>query len=176
MFFGTMNNRSLSAALSLSVSFLCIATASPAGAQQCTPKTAGYFTQMPAFGRTAPSPVQLAGIPQSLTGAIGSPARGRQVVADEGKGNCLACHPVPALSELADHGDLGPNLAGVGARFTEAQLRQILVDPNVLFQDTIMPAYHKPPAFDRVPADLAGKTVLSADEVEDIVAFLKNLK
>lgn len=171
-----MNNSSICAARPLGVMLLVIAAASPAGAQQCVPKTAGYFTQMPVFSRAGPSPVQLAGIPQSLTGAIGSPARGRQLAADESKGNCLACHQVPALSELADHGDLGPNLAGVGARYTEAQLRQILVDPDVLFQDTLMPAYHTPPSFSRVPEALAGKTVLSVGEVEDIVAFLKNLK
>ncbi len=171
-----MSNRRTGSKLPLAAAFLFILTAISASAQQCNSKTAGYFKQMPAFSRAGPSPIALAGIIRSLTGAIGNPARGRQIMADEAQGNCLACHPVPALGDRPAHGNLGPSLAGVGGRYTEPQLRQILVDPGVLFPETVMPAYHKPPTFDRIPQALAGKTILSASEVEDIVAFLKNLK
>jgi L-cysteine S-thiosulfotransferase len=145
-------------------------------AQQCRPKTTGYFQQMTSFAQRAPSPSELVGIVNSLTGAIGDPARGRSSVMEESKGNCLACHRVPVLSEAPSHGDLGPNLSGVGGRYTESQLRQIIVDPKVLFPNTLMPAFHIQPDFQRVPQSFAGQTVLSASEVEDVVAFLKTLR
>ncbi len=147
-----------------------------AEAQQCNPKTAGYFTQMAVSPRGTASPTDLAGIINSLTGSIGDPTRGSAVMADAGKGDCLACHRVPAIGGDTPQGDLGPNLSGVAVRYSGAQLRQIVVDPKVLMPNTVMPAYHKPSAFDRVPAKLIGKTVLSAGEVEDIVAFLKTLR
>lgn len=147
-----------------------------ADALECKPKTAGYFQQMAAFAAKAPSPAELVGIVQSLTGSIGDPARGRLVMIDKAKGNCLACHRVPALSEEPAHGDLGPNLNGAGGRFTEAQLRQIIVDPKLLFPNTVMPAFHIVPDFQRVPRSLAANTVLAPGEVEDVIAFLKNLR
>jgi sulfur-oxidizing protein SoxX len=147
-----------------------------ADALECRPKTVGYFQQMAAFASRAPSPGELAGIAGSLTGSIGDPARGRLVMIDKEKGNCLACHRVPALSEEPAHGDLGSNLNGVGGRFSEAQLRQIIADPKVLFPNTVMPAFHIVPEFQRVPQSLAAKTVLAPGEVEDIIAFLKELR
>ena len=160
----------LSAALTLAV------LGSSAEAQQCKPKTAGYFKQMAEFNKVDQTPVELAGIPKSLTGSIGAPERGRKLIAEEKKTLCLACHTIPSLGKPPYHGDLGPSLDGVGERYTTAQIRQVIVDAKVLFPETVMPAYHIPPTFDRVPKDLAGKTVLSASEVEDIVAFLRNLK
>src|SRR5262245_38939684 len=104
------------------LAFFCV----PAGAQQCKPKTSGYFTQMTGANLRAASPVDLAGLVRSLTGAIGDPARGRGIMADPERGNCLACHNVPALGDQPGHGDLGPSLSGVGGRYTEAQIRQII--------------------------------------------------
>jgi L-cysteine S-thiosulfotransferase len=155
-----------------------LATALPGGATalECKPKTAGYFQQMAAFANSGPSPSDLAGIIRPLAESIGDPARGRVVMIDKDKGNCLACHRVPALSEEPAHGDLGPNLTGVGGRFTEAQLRQIIVDPKTFFPNTVMPAFHISPDFQRVPTRLAGSTVLAPGEVEDVVAFLKELR
>jgi sulfur-oxidizing protein SoxX len=153
-----------------------VAISGGAKALECKPKTAGYFQQMAALASKAPSPAELVGIVQSLTGSIGDPARGRVVMIDKEKGNCLACHRVPVLGEEPAHGDLGPNLNGVGGRFTEAQLRQIIVDPKVLFPNTLMPAFHISPDFQRVPQNLAANTVLAPGEVEDVIAFLKNLR
>lgn len=161
------------------LAFACMGLAAISGranALECKPKTAGYFQQMAALASKAPSPAELVGIVQSLTGSIGDPARGRVVMIDKEKGNCLACHRVPVLGEEPAHGDLGPNLNGVGGRFTEAQLRQIIVDPKVLFPNTLMPAFHISPDFQRVPQNLAANTVLAPGEVEDVIAFLKNLR
>jgi len=161
------------------IAFAAMAFAGASGgvhALECKPKAAGYFQQMAAFSTRAPSPAELVGVAQSLTGSIGDPARGRIVMTDRNKGNCLACHRVPALSEEPAHGDIGPNLSGVGGRFTEAQLRQIIIDPKVLFPNTVMPAFHIPPDFQRVPQNLAANTVLAPGEVEDVIAFLKNLR
>lgn len=155
---------------------LVAATGPQARAEQCKPrKTAGYYLLVEPSLRTS-SPSDMAGIPASLTGSIGDPARGRRLIVDADKGNCLACHRVPAISEEPAHGDLGQNLNTVGARFTEAQLRQLIVDPKVLYPNTVMPAYHALPDFPRVPAGLTGRTVLTPGEVEDVIAFLKNLR
>lgn len=155
---------------------LAIGLSSGATALECHPKTAGYFQQMAAFANSGPSPSDLAGIIRPLAESIGDPARGRVVMIEKEKGNCLACHRVPALSEVPLHGDVGPNLTGVGGRFTEAQLRQIVVDPKTFFPNTVMPAFHISPDFQRVPRNLAGNTVLAPGEVEDVVAFLKELR
>ncbi len=167
---------SLSVGAAFVLVVLVFSAVSPdAHALECKPKTAGYFHQMAAFAQ-APSPGELVGITQSLTGSIGDPARGRLVIVDKQKGNCLACHRVPALSEEPAHGDVGPNLNGVGGRFTEAQLRQIIVDPKVLYPDTVMPAFHTTPEFQRVPPSLTAQTLLAPGDVEDVIAFLKDLR
>lgn len=147
-----------------------------AQAQQCKPKSSGYFTQMTAAQAAQPSPTDLAGIPAPLSPSIGDPAQGRAVISSPAKGDCLACHAVPALGQNAPPGNLGPSLSAVATRYTEAQLRQLIVDPKVLFPSTVMPAYHTAPQFARVPESLKGKTILTAAEVEDVVAYLKTLR
>jgi L-cysteine S-thiosulfotransferase len=148
----------------------CLAVGA-AVAQQCKPKAVGYFTRMATFSRAKPA--EMVGLAEPVTGAIGNPGRGGQIAAEAQKGGCLACHRVPGFGGEAD---LGPNLASAGQRYTEAQLRQIVVDPHKLFPDSVMPAYYKAADYARVPPGLAGKTILSAQDVEDVVAFLKNLK
>lgn len=145
-------------------------------AQSCKPKTAGYFKEFQTAGRGAAALSQLVGLTKSLTGAIGDPARGREVIIAQEKGDCLACHSIASLSDIPNHGNLGPNLNGVGERYTESQLRQLIVDAKTMFPNTVMPAFHVPVALPRVPAALASKTILTPNEVEDVVAFLKNLK
>ena len=113
-------------------------------------------------------------IEQPLTTIVGDPARGQAVMIDREGGNCLGCHAVPVAAEF--FGTTGPTLAGVGARLSPAQIRLRLVDPKQVNPMTMMPAYYKRDGLHRVRADFAGKAVLTAQQIEDIVAFLASLK
>ena len=113
------------------------------------------------------------GIPASLTGAKGDPARGRAIVANRQVGLCLLCHSGP-FPEERFQGNLAPDLRSA-ARLSEAQIRQRLVDPRVANPESIMPAYYKPGEA-RVAPSFKGKTILSAEQIEDVVAFLATLK
>ena len=114
-------------------------------------------------------------IPASLTGAKGDPGRGRAIVANRQVGLCLLCH-TGAFPEERFQGDLAPDLKGVGARLSEGQIRARIVDPGRFNPDTIMPAYYKTERLTRVAAAFRGKTVLSAEQIEDVVAYLSSLK
>jgi sulfur-oxidizing protein SoxX len=113
-------------------------------------------------------------IPVSLTGVPGDPVKGKKLAVNRKKGNCLACHQMP-IPEQQFHGEVGPNLSGVGSRMTEAELRLRLVNSKALNPDTIMPAFHKV-ALNRVLKKFKGKTILGAQEVEDIIAYLITIK
>jgi sulfur-oxidizing protein SoxX len=114
-------------------------------------------------------------IPRSLTGAPGDPARGRAIVADRRVGLCLLCHAGP-FPEERFQGDLAPDLGGVGDRLSEGQLRLRIVDSRRLDPATIMPAYYRVDGLQRVGAAWQGRPILSAAEVEDVVAFLVTLR
>jgi sulfur-oxidizing protein SoxX len=115
------------------------------------------------------------GIPQSLTGAKGDPARGRAIVANRQVGLCLLCHRGP-FPEERFQGDLAPDLRGAGARWSEGQLRLRIVDSGRINPSSIMPAYHRSEGLVRVAPAWRGKTILSAEQIEDVVAFLTTLK
>ena len=114
-------------------------------------------------------------IPQSLTGKAGDPVNGKKVVINRKKGNCLACHVMP-IPEQQFHGKTGPSLFGVGERMDAASLRMRVVDPKVVNPDTMMPSFYRKDGFHRVMKKFQGKTILSAQEVEDVVAYLQTLK
>jgi sulfur-oxidizing protein SoxX len=114
-------------------------------------------------------------IPKSLTGQPGDPARGRAIVANRSVGLCLLCHSGP-IAEERFQGDLAPSLAGAGSRWSEGQLRLRIVDGSRLNADTIMPAYYRTNGLQRVARNFEGKTILSATQVEDVVAYLVTLK
>lgn len=116
------------------------------------------------------------GIPASLTGAPGDPASGKKIVINRKQGNCLACHVVSALSDQPFHGEVGPPLDGVADRWEEAQLRLIVADSKRVFEDTIMPGFHQTGGLNRVAKKFKGKTILTAAQVEDVIAYLKTLK
>ena len=113
-------------------------------------------------------------IPASLTGKAGDPAAGKKIAISRKKGNCLACHVMP-IPEEQFHGEVGPDLSDVGSHFTEAELRMRLVDAKVLNPDTIMPAFLKPGTHD-VLEKFAGKTIIGAQDIEDVIAYLMTLK
>jgi sulfur-oxidizing protein SoxX len=114
-------------------------------------------------------------IPQSLTGARGDPARGRAIVANRQVGLCLLCHSGP-FPEERFQGNLAPDLTGAGRRSSEGQLRLRIVDSGRVNSATIMPAYHRTEGLARVAPAYRGKPVLSAEQIEDVVAFLMTLR
>lgn len=114
-------------------------------------------------------------IADSLTGRPGDPARGRAIVADRHVGLCLLCHSGP-FPEERFQGTLAPSLAGAGSRWSEGQLRLRLVDGRRLNPDTIMPPYYSTEGLTRVGPAWAGKSVLTAGQIEDVVAFLATLR
>jgi len=115
------------------------------------------------------------GISESLTGSKGDPARGRAIVANRQVGLCLLCHRGP-FPEERFQGNLAPDLRGAGARWSEAQLRLRIVDSSRINPATIMPAYHRTEGLTRVAPAWRGKPILTAEQIEDVVAFLTTLK
>ncbi len=110
----------------------------------------------------------------SLTGAKGDPARGRAIVASRQVGLCLLCHSGPFPEEPLQ-GNLAPDLRSA-AGLSEGQIRLRIVDPRLVNPDTIMPAYYRSEGLTRVAPALRGKTILTAEQIEDIVAYLLTLK
>ena len=118
------------------------------------------------------------GIPEPLTTTPGDAARGRAIVVNRQVGLCLLCHrgPFDAASEERQQGNLATDLAGAGARWSEAQLRLRIVDSRRVIPETVMPAYHRVDGLERVGAAWQGRTILDAQQVEDVVAFLRTLQ
>ncbi|MGD2116820.1 MAG: sulfur oxidation c-type cytochrome SoxX [Chromatiales bacterium] len=115
-------------------------------------------------------------IAEPLCGLQGDAKRGREIVVDQHLGNCLACHALP-IPEQAFHGNVGPSLWGVGARYNQAQIRMRVVDETRINPDTIMPGFYRhPKLFNRLADRYWGKTFLTAQQVEDVVSYLATLK
>ncbi len=114
------------------------------------------------------------GIPVSLTGVPGDPARGKAVVLDRKLGNCAACHRIPLDAPF--QGSLGPDLSGVAARLSVPQLRLRIVDADAINPATIMPAYYRVAGINDVAAAFRGKPILDAEQVEDVVSYLATLR
>jgi sulfur-oxidizing protein SoxX len=115
-------------------------------------------------------------IEQPLCGLTGDPQRGQAIVTDSHKGNCLACHQLP-IEGIEAYGTIGPPLANVGSRMTEAQIRTRIVDTRNINPMSIMPGFYRDPRLINQPgAQYRGKTFLSAQQVEDVIAYLVTLK
>ena len=104
-------------------------------------------------------------------------------IRDRGAGNCIACHQVSALDHLPFHGEIGPTLDGAADRWTEAELRGIVANAKIMFEGTMMPSFYKTEGFTRLGNAYTGKAhegdvepLLTALEVEDVVAYLMTLK
>jgi L-cysteine S-thiosulfotransferase len=96
-------------------------------------------------------------------------------VLDRHVGLCLLCHSGP-FAEERFQGDLAPSLAGVGSRLSAGQIRLRIVDAGRVNPQTIMPPYYRKEGLSRVAPSHRGKTVLTAQQIEDVVAFLVTLK
>jgi sulfur-oxidizing protein SoxX len=119
----------------------------------------------------------------SLSGAAGNAESGAKIMTTKSLGNCIACHEVSALSEAPFHGEVGPMLDGVADRWNEAELRGILANAKLTYEGTVMPAYYKVDGFTRPGNGYTGKAaegpldpLLSAQQIEDVIAFLMTLK
>jgi len=114
-------------------------------------------------------------IPEPLTDQAGDPENGKKVFVHRKKGNCLTCHTAP-IPEEQFHGTVGPDLRGVGDRMTAGQMRLRIVNPRFVNPETTMiPMYKTEPAV-QVKKDCQGKPILTAQEVEDVIAYLQTLK
>jgi sulfur-oxidizing protein SoxX len=137
---------------------------------------AAAFSSAAAAHAQAPAlAVEADTVPASLTGTPGDAARGREIVRDRRTGLCLLCHSGP-FPEERFQGDIGPDLRGIGARLSQGQLRLRVADPARLNPDSLMPSYFRTEGLNRVAAPFQGKPVLSAQQIEDVVAYLGSLR
>jgi sulfur-oxidizing protein SoxX len=129
------------------------------------------------FAQPSIPPLQVVGdaIPQALTATPGDPVRGRAIVANRQLGLCLLCHTGP-IPEERFQGNLAPDLAGAGTRWNEGQLRLRIADAQRLNPASTMPAYYRSEGLARVGTAWQGKTILDAQQLEDVVAYLRTLR
>jgi sulfur-oxidizing protein SoxX len=113
-------------------------------------------------------------VPEALGGLDGDPARGKAVVLDRRRGNCLICHVFP-IGGQPFQGEIGPPMAGVASRLSEGQIRLRLIDQSRINPDTIMPPYYRVEGLRNVAAEYEGRPALDAQEIEDVVAYLSGL-
>lgn len=114
-------------------------------------------------------------VSQSLTGVAGDPDEGRKIFMNRKLGNCLACHENADMAEQQFHGEVGPPLDGVADRWEAAELRAIVSNSKMVFEDTIMPAFYKDSGYTRALEKFDGKSILTAQQVEDVIAYLMTL-
>ena len=129
---------------------------------------------IPAMARAQAGVVTNDAVAQSLTGSAGDAARGRAIIIDRQKGFCLLCHSGP-FNEEPLQGNLAPSLEGTGSRWNEGQLRLRLMDNKRVNPESIMPAYHRIEGLNRVAPAWRDRPILSASEIEDVLAFLLGL-
>ncbi len=130
-----------------------------------------------AAAQSALLPYEVAGdaVPEPLGGLRGDAARGAAIVRDRRTGNCLICHALP-LADEPFQGEIGPPLAGVGARLSAGQIRYRLIDQSRLNPETLMPPYYRVAGLVDVAPEYAGRPALDAQQIEDVVAYLASLK
>jgi sulfur-oxidizing protein SoxX len=122
------------------------------------------------------APYQLSGgeIRQPLASSTPDAERGRKLLVGRDS-NCILCHAAPETGERF-FGNLAPPLSGVGRRLSAAQLRARIVDPLYFNPESIMPAYYRVEGLNRVAETFRGKPVLSAEQIEDVIAYLQTLQ
>lgn len=137
--------------------------------------SAGLMSSPASAGELVKYKVVDGAIMQPLTSKPGDPIRGRETVIHRKQGNCIACHTAANLKDQQFHGEIGPSLDGVSERWNEGQLRLILVNSKKVFEGSIMPAFYKNTGYTRVNKKFKGKTILTPQQIEDVVAYLKTL-
>lgn len=147
---------------------VCLALATPTFAEDVAPDDVVYGE----YGE----------IEASLSGVAGDAVAGREIMVARGKGNCIACHEVTALKDEPFHGEVGPMLDGVGERWTAAELRGLVANAKMTYEGTVMPAFYRTSGFTRPGDAYTGKAatgplspLLTAQEIEDVVAYLQTL-
>jgi L-cysteine S-thiosulfotransferase len=150
-----------------------IAQAAPAGVAsaygaECKRKIVGFYLEEMDASRPRKLSNALQNLPGSLTGVPGNAEHGRDVLIGAQKGSCVSCHRVGTLSPAIAQGSIGPSLDGAGSKYNEGQFRQVLLQPKAYFPETIMPSYYR--------AGNSEASVLTAAEIEDLVAYLGTLK
>ena len=152
----------------LILAMLATATATTASAQPLQAQAAG--------AAPVKFEVKNGAIAASLTGTAGNPEEGRKAVVGRQLGNCIACHQITVLSKEPFHGNTGPSLDGLAGRMSEGEIRLRIVDATQANADTMMPPFYRTDGLNRVLPRFQGKTILTAQQVEDVVAFLMTLK
>jgi len=136
-------------------------------------------------GEVAPTEVTYTdgAVAMSLSGQPGDVAEGRSIVSSKKKGNCVACHAVSDLADVPFHGEIGPSLDGAGDRWSEGELRGLVANAKMTFEGTMMPSFYKTEGFIRPGKAYTGKAaddtfgpLLTAQQIEDVVAYLITLK
>lgn len=122
-------------------------------------------------------------ISESLTGTPGDPVVGREVLGARALGNCVACHQITEMGDIPFHGEIGPMLDGAGSRWSDAELRGIVVNAKMMFPESLMPSFYRVDGYTRPgnaytgeAADSTFGPLLTAQQVEDVVAYLVTLK
>ncbi|TCO73025.1 sulfur oxidation c-type cytochrome SoxX [Rhodovulum euryhalinum] len=122
-------------------------------------------------------------VPAPLTDTPGDPEAGRKLMSSRSNANCIACHTATDLADIPFHGEVGPSFDGVAMRYPEAMIRGILINPKNVFEGTVMPAFYKVEGFNRPgeaftskPIEGEIKPLLTAQQIEDAVAYLMTLK
>jgi L-cysteine S-thiosulfotransferase len=140
---------------------------------------------LPAASETAPKDVAFAegAVATSLSGVAGDPESGAKIMTTNAKGNCVACHLIEAMPNVQFPGNIAPPLDGVASRYDEAQLRGIIANAKMTFEGSFMPAFYKTEGFIRPGNAYTGKApegdlppILTAQEIEDVLAYLLTLK
>jgi sulfur-oxidizing protein SoxX len=110
-------------------------------------------------------------VPEALGGLKGDARRGEEIVRDRRVGNCLICHQLP-LKDEPFQGEIGPALTGIGARLSAGQIRLRLIDESLINPRTLMPPYYRIANLNNVDPDYAGRPGLTAQQLEDVTAYL----
>lgn len=138
-----------------------------------------------AMAETAPKDVIFDGgaVAQSLSGTPGNPEEGAKVISTKNIGNCVSCHQLSAMPDVQFQGNVGPSLDGVASRWSETEIRGIVANAKMTFEGTRMPAFYKVEGFIRPgigftsePATEPMDPILTAQQIEDVVAYLLTLK